>query len=184
MAPQHWCARGISDRTQTSSHACPCAPPQWGDRRRSFQPSRRRHPPHNIAPVAGTLTHRCLHRSRVEDAATALGSAQSAPAPAPPALKPSQSLRQRAARQIASWPRGCSLSSCPAISCASLAANPPHSACLCDHRVTGFTSISRVASCQLVQVGPDGSPVSVWYPFFQWPPSCVHRIVAAAAAAA
>ena len=30
------------------------------------------------------------------------------------------------------WSRGCSLSSCPAMSCAHLAANPQHSACVCD----------------------------------------------------
>ena len=30
------------------------------------------------------------------------------------------------------------------------------------HRVTGFTSISRVASCQLVQVGPCNTLLSVW----------------------
>ena len=39
-APQHVraCACGMSDHTQTSSHACPCAPPEWGDRRRSIHP--------------------------------------------------------------------------------------------------------------------------------------------------
>ena len=131
-AALHDAFREVRDHPQTLAHGCPWAALHQKNRWRTIPPPKTTDPPQNPTPVAGTCARRRLHTARRDDAGPALGSAQGAPAPAPPAVKPSQSLRQRAARQIASWPRGCSLSSCPSTSCASLPANPPHSACLCD----------------------------------------------------
>ena len=128
-AALHDAFREVRDHPQTLAHGCPWAALHKKNRWRTIPPPKTTHPPQNPTPVAGTCARRCLHTARRDDAGPALGSAQGAPAPAPPAVKPSQSLRQRAARQIASWPRGCSLSSCPCTSRASLPANPPHSAC-------------------------------------------------------